>query len=326
VGLIMRPKAPMIYCGGGIISRRSLGRMARVRGAHRHPVATPSWHRLLPEQHELVAQMARHARTVYATTRSTKPTCSRHRRAFRRSRDRKISEFAKHGTIVHIDIDNPRSTRTRSMKLPILSDVKYALGRLNECSEQTGRKARQDRLHRFPDWYAKINDCTKKFPFTFKDTDDVIQPQYAIRLLYELTKATPSSHRRGPAPDVGRAVLRFRQAAHSPHQRRLGRWASAIPRRSAPRWPSPTRKWSYRRRRLVHHERAGTRDGPMSKHQCQVMILNNQWLGMVISGRPLLQIEPRPHLLGNPKKIYEGSLEDPTGIYPDYVRSAKASP
>ena len=56
----------------------------------------------------------------------------------------------------------------------------------------------------------KIMAWKEKFPFTFKDTEDAIQPQYAIRLLWETDQGRGDHHhRRGPAPDVGRAVLRF---------------------------------------------------------------------------------------------------------------------
>jgi len=53
----------------------------------------------------------------------------------------------------------------------------------------------------------------------------------------------------------------------------------------------------------------------------KAMILNNQWLGMVMQWEDRFFNSNRGHtFLGNPKKTYEGSLEDPTGIYPDYVK------
>ena len=53
----------------------------------------------------------------------------------------------------------------------------------------------------------------------------------------------------------------------------------------------------------------------------KVMILNNQWLGMVMQWEDRFYKSNRGHtFLGNPKNTYKGSLEDPTGIYPDYVK------
>ena len=60
----------------------------------------------------------------------------------------------------------------------------------------------------------------ENFPFTSQDTEDAIQPQYAIELLYEMTKGEAII-----TTGVGQhqmwagAVLRLRQAAHAYHQR-----------------------------------------------------------------------------------------------------------
>lgn len=53
----------------------------------------------------------------------------------------------------------------------------------------------------------------------------------------------------------------------------------------------------------------------------KAMILNNQYLGMVMQWEDRFYNSNRGHtFLGNPRKIYEGSLVDPAGIYPDYVK------
>src|SRR5438874_3841863 len=41
---------------------------------------------------------------------------------------------------------------------------------------------------RYPEWRAQVMKWKENFPFTFEDTDDAIQPQFAIRLLYEMSK------------------------------------------------------------------------------------------------------------------------------------------
>jgi acetolactate synthase-1/2/3 large subunit len=127
--------------------------------------------------------------TVYANNAVNEADLlARHRRSFRRPVTGKISEFAKHGTIVHIDIDNSEINKNKVVRLPILSDVKYALARLNELLARDGKKRVQSGFNTYPDWYAKIWDWKASFPFTYKDTEDVIQPQYAIEVLYELTR------------------------------------------------------------------------------------------------------------------------------------------
>jgi len=53
----------------------------------------------------------------------------------------------------------------------------------------------------------------------------------------------------------------------------------------------------------------------------KVMILNNQWLGDGMPmGRSVLYSNRGHTFPGHPKNTYKGSLEDATGIYPDYVK------
>ena len=48
----------------------------------------------------------------------------------------KVEEFCKTGTIVHIDIDASEINKNKPANLPIVSDIKYALTRLNEMVRQ----------------------------------------------------------------------------------------------------------------------------------------------------------------------------------------------
>ena len=235
----------------------------------------------------------------------------------------KISEFAKHGTIVHIDIDNSEINKNKVVKLPILSDVKYALGRLNELLEQTGRKRVKKGFTAFPDWYAKINDWHANFPFTFNDTEDVIQPQYAIRLLYELTKGEAII-----TTGVGQHQMWAAQFYDFTHPRTLltsaglGSMGFGYPAAIGAKVAFPDKQvvdidgdgsflMNVQELAMAHVEGVNAK----------VMILNNQWLGMVMQWEDRFYGSNRGHtFLGNPKKTYEGSLEDPTGIYPDYVK------
>ena len=47
----------------------------------------------------------------------------------------KVSEFAKHGKIVHIDIDPSEINKNKEAHIPIVSDIKYALAELNKIVE-----------------------------------------------------------------------------------------------------------------------------------------------------------------------------------------------
>ncbi len=209
------------------------------------------------------------------------------------------------------------------MKLPILSDVKYALARLNELLAQSGQQRVKTGFNRFPEWYVKINDWRANFPFTFKDTDDVIQPQYAIRLLYELTK--------------GDAIISTGVGQHQ-------MWAAQFYDFDKPRtlltsaglgsmgygYPAALgAKVAFPDKQVIDIDGDGSflmnvQEMAMAHVEgisAKVLILNNQWLGMVMQWEDRFFNSNRGHtFLGNPKNAYKGSLEDATGIYPDYVK------
>jgi acetolactate synthase-1/2/3 large subunit len=100
----------------------------------------------------------------------------------------KVEKFCEHGTIVHIDIDNSELNKNKLVKLPILSDLKYALERANRILETMGHTRVSKGYTRFPEWYQQIEGWKAEHPLTFKDTEDAIQPQYVVKLLYEMTK------------------------------------------------------------------------------------------------------------------------------------------
>jgi len=190
IGHIKAAKNPMIYCGGGIISGEASPELLEFVERTGIPVATTLMGiGCFPETHELSLKWLGMHGTVYANNAVNEADLLLAIGV--RFDDRvtgKISEFAKHGTIVHIDIDNSEINKNKVVKLPILSDVKYALGRLNALLEKDGKSRVKTGFTAFPEWYEKIAAWRESFPFTFNDTEEVIQPQYAIRLLYELTK------------------------------------------------------------------------------------------------------------------------------------------
>jgi acetolactate synthase-1/2/3 large subunit len=325
VGLIKQAKCPMIYCGGGIISGEASAELLEFVERTGIPVATTLMGiGCFPETHELSLKWLGMHGTVYANNAVNEADLLLAIGV--RFDDRvtgKISEFAKHGTIVHIDIDNSEINKNKVVKLPILSDVKYALGRLNQLLEQTGRQRVKTKFSAFPEWYEKIGVWRENFPFTFNDTADVIQPQHAIRLLYELTK--------------GDAIITTGVGQHQ-------MWAAQFYDFDKPRtlltsaglgsmgfgYPAALgAKVAFPDKQVVDIDGDGSflmnvQELAMAHVEginAKVMILNNQWLGMVMQWEDRFYKGNRGHtFLGNPKNVYNGSLEDPTGIYPDYVK------
>src|SRR6185295_10224955 len=152
VGLIRQAKKPMIYCGGGIISGEASEELREfAERTQIHVATTLMGIGCFPESHELSLKWLGMHGTVYANNAVNESDLLLAIGV--RFDDRvtgKISEFAKHGTIVHIDIDNAEINKNKVVKLPILSDVKYALGRLNGMLTRAGKQRVQTGFHAFP--------------------------------------------------------------------------------------------------------------------------------------------------------------------------------
>ncbi|MEA3188227.1 MAG: acetolactate synthase large subunit [Chthoniobacter sp.] len=325
IGLIESHKEPMIYCGGGIISGNASEELLEFVERTQIPVATTLMGiGCFPESHPLSLKWLGMHGTVYANNAVNEADLLLAIGV--RFDDRvtgKITEFAKHGTIVHIDIDNSEINKNKVVRLPILSDVKYALGRLNELLEKAGRKRVKANFSRFKPWFEKINAWRDEFPFSFRDTEDVIQPQYAIHLLHEMT--------RGEAiitTGVGQHQMWAGQHYDFVEPRTfltsagLGSMGFGFPAAIGAKVARPDKQvvdidgdGSF----LMNVQELAT--AHVEHIAAKVMILNNQYLGMVVQWEDRFYQSNRGHtFLGNPKKTYEGSLDDPAGIYPDYVK------
>src|SRR5205814_3548016 len=133
VGFIQSCKEPMIYCGGGIISGNASAELLEFVERTQIPVATT----LMgiggfPEDHPLSLKWLGMHGTVYANCAVNEADLLLALGV--RFDDRvtgKVEKFAEHGTIVHIDIDFSELNKNKIVKLPVHSDIKYALSELN---------------------------------------------------------------------------------------------------------------------------------------------------------------------------------------------------
>ncbi len=90
----------------------------------------------------------------------------------------KVSTFAPHAHIIHIDIDPAEIGKNVRVDVPIVGDVKAVLHELNKLITP-GENV---------DWVRQIDDWRREHPsLDIRDTDEVL-PQYIVRQIYEVTK------------------------------------------------------------------------------------------------------------------------------------------
>ncbi len=90
----------------------------------------------------------------------------------------KISAFAPHAHIIHIDIDPAEIGKNVRVDIPIVGDVKMVLQALNKQIVPV------DHL----DWVNQLDDWRKEHPSIDIRDDDGLLPQYVVRQIYEVTR------------------------------------------------------------------------------------------------------------------------------------------
>ncbi len=311
LGLIEKAERPMLYVGGGIITSGSSEELFKFAKATNIPVTTTLMGiGCFPENNPLSLKWLGMHGTVYANYAVDE--CDLLLAMGVRFDDRvtgKVSAFASHATIVHIDIDNSEINKNKSIQLPILSDVKYALKRLNQIITRESRKRKDFRA-----WHQQVNNWKRDYPLRFNEPKNIIMPQRVIRDLYELTNGEAII-----TTGVGQHQMWAGQYYDFIHPRSfltsagLGAMGFGYPAALGAKVACPNRQvididgdGSF----LMNVQELAT--AVAEKIPAKVVIINNQYLGMVVQWEDRFFDSNRGHtFLGDPA--------DPTKIYPDYL-------
>jgi acetolactate synthase-1/2/3 large subunit len=89
----------------------------------------------------------------------------------------KVSGFAPHAHIIHIDIDPAEIGKNVHVDVPIVGDVKLVLGELNKLADKSEHI----------DWVRKLDEWRKEHPSLIIRDGESLLPQYVVRQIYEAT-------------------------------------------------------------------------------------------------------------------------------------------
>ncbi len=185
--MILHAKRPVLYTGGGIVLSDSSEDLYKFATSLQIPVTStlmglggfpgdhPLWMGMLGMHGTYCANMAVSQADVLIAVGA-------------RFDDRvtgKLSEFAPHAKIVHIDIDPSSISKNVQVDIPIVGDCKDTLGQLNELLKD--KPVRDWAALRQP-WLDTVNEWSTSHPLTYTWDDKVIKPQFVVEKLYELTQ------------------------------------------------------------------------------------------------------------------------------------------
>jgi acetolactate synthase-1/2/3 large subunit len=185
--LILTAKKPVLYTGGGIVLSDASEELTKFAEALKIPVTnTLMGLGGFPGDHPLFMGMLGMHGTYCANMAVSKADVLIAVGA--RFDDRvtgKLSEFAPHAKVIHVDVDPSSISKNVVVDIPIVGDCKDALAQLNDLLAQM--PARDWAEVRRP-WLDTVAEWEKEHPLTYAWSDTTIKPQYVVEKLYELTK------------------------------------------------------------------------------------------------------------------------------------------
>jgi acetolactate synthase-1/2/3 large subunit len=311
---------PVIYCGGGILAcdaHEELREFATKTGI---PVAM-TVHGLgaMPSDHYLSLNMLGMHGTIYANYAVNEADLLLAIGV--RFDDRvtgKLSEFAKHGRIVHVDIDASEINKNKYAHIPIHTDAKAFLKAIIPLVGPGNWRA----------WHQQIDEWRAAEPMTYDQRDDVILPQYVLEQFSKLTGGEFFM-----STGVGQHQMwaaqwtRFKRPRTWMTSGGLGSMGYGLPAAMGAQAAFPKSlvvdidgDGSF----LMNIQELATLY--CEKLPVKVIILNNQHLGMVVQWEDRFHEGNRAHTyLGPvhlPEAVGQGEGELPEFIYPDFVAIA----
>jgi acetolactate synthase I/II/III large subunit len=321
VAAIRASRKPIIYCGGGVIAADAAEELREFVNKTGIPVAmTLQGLGSIPNEHYLSLNMLGMHGTVYANYAINDADLLL---AFGvRFDDRvtgKLSEFAKHGRIVHVDIDASEINKNKAAHIAINTDVKSFLRAATPLVEPGDWR----------DWHKQIEAWRAADPMEYDQRDDAIMPQYVIDEFSNLTKGEFVM-----TTGVGQHQMWAAQWTRFTRPRTwitsggLGSMGFGLPAAMGAQAARPDAlvvdidgDGSF----LMNIQELGT--VYCENLPVKVILLNNQHLGMVVQWEDRFHEGNRAHTylgpVDHPEAIGEGAGDLPEVTYPDFVTIAR---
>jgi len=187
--MLLAAKKPVIYVGGGVISGNASEELTKLCTILNVPVTTTLMGLgAYPEDSPNALRMLGMHGTYYANMAMTYTDVLVAIGA--RFDDRvtgKLTTFAPHAKIIHIDVDPTSIKKNVRVDLPIVGDVKDVLFKMLKEVEAHPEKVKAFKEAIKP-WQEEIDGWKAKHPLTYKHAATVIKPQYVIEKLRELSE------------------------------------------------------------------------------------------------------------------------------------------
>ena len=307
--LLAEAKRPVIYAGGGIVSADCADLLLALAEKLRCPVTTTVMgHGIFPPDHPLALHSLGMHGSKYANVAVNEADLVLALGV--RFDDRvtgNVKQFIADGRIIHIDIDRNELNKNKTVTLPICADIKPALEQLIGCAE----------CKEHGDWLAYVSGLRERYPFEVPEKTS-ISPQYAIRLLSDLTDGEAIV-----SLGVGQHQMWAMQHYRSKRTRSFlsssgfGTMGYGLPAAIGAKIACPDRQVididGDGSLNMTIHELATCRRYGVG---VKVVVINNQWLGMVRQWQDMIYDGHRAESgMADPMAV---KAADEADVYPDF--------
>jgi acetolactate synthase-1/2/3 large subunit len=189
IELMARAKRPLFYTGGGVINSgpeasqllRELVKItgfpitSTLMGLGAFPAADPQWVGMLGMHGTWEANWAMHDCDVMICIGA-------------RFDDRitgRLDAFAPNSRKIHVDIDPSSINKNVKVDVPIVGDCGHVLEDMVRLWRASSHAADKKALEA---WWKQIDKWRARKSLAYKNSDEIIKPQYALERLYALTK------------------------------------------------------------------------------------------------------------------------------------------
>jgi acetolactate synthase-1/2/3 large subunit len=189
IALMRSAKRPLFYTGGGVInSGREASRNLRelvkltgfpitstLMGLGAYAAADPQWLGMLGMHGTYEANLSMHDCDVMICIGA-------------RFDDRitgRLDAFSPGSKKIHVDIDASSINKNVKVDVPIIGDCAYVLDDMLRLWRASAVSPDKKALG---DWWKQIDRWRARQSLAFRNSNEIIKPQYAIQRLYELTK------------------------------------------------------------------------------------------------------------------------------------------
>ncbi len=182
VDAIAQANRPIFYLGGGIINSNAAYEVRDLVNMTNIPAVETFMARgtLGADNENLISMLGMHGSYAANMSMSEADLMIAIGARFDDRVTGKLSEFAKHAKVIHIDIDPASVSKLVPADFPIVGDVKNVVNEMIPLAKEKVDPAR------YAGWRETVANFDKLHPLSYEDSDEVIKPQWAIERLGQL--------------------------------------------------------------------------------------------------------------------------------------------